>query len=207
MANKRLRALTRADLATLPTISPHPGRLRAQFAAAQLYDAEQAWAAAAIDHYGLVGVQAVNLDQCDGYVLVVPSYAIPAGHPAESPARRPDSAMLIGLWTRPDYARVGLARQVVQSLAARLLGQVDSIEAVASQTGVPGDGLQPDRALLEAVGFTDAGIEHPHGVVLRFDLGATVPEPGRLRSALAALLPWATRPELVQAPSPARVIS
>ncbi len=198
MATKRLRALTRADLDALPS-----GSLTASGVPGEGFDPAEPWASAAIEQYGLVGVRAVNDDRTVAFVLVTPSFAVPTWHPAAAAGRTPGAAVVIALWISPDFARVGLARQVVDQLAARLFGRASCLDALAVSPSDSADLLRPEGDLLTAIGFAPSGLDHPAGTWLRLDLDRAVPDTPRWRSALAALMPWSTGSEPARWPSPA----
>ena len=146
------------------------GRVEAEGGGA---DAKASWLSATLLDWGSCG-QVVRVDGAVvGYALYAPPAYLPGlGAYATAPVA-PDAVALAALRVEPDHADQGLARMLVQGMAADLARRgVRAVEAVASARGedpclVPAD-------FLLAVGFTTVR-PHPRTPRLRLDLRSTAP--------------------------------
>lgn len=163
--------------------------------------ATPSWALAADQRFGLSGVVARDDDAVIGWLLVAPAFNLPRHHPLSQAPRTADVAIVVGACVLPGYRDAGVARQLVQTLAARLTGSVEAIEALAS-TGSE-HVHTPAAAWLEEVGFqvVPGGTSSPNLVRMRLDLASTVRWLPDLKSAWDALTGWLPRPGVSPEPS------
>ena len=135
-------------------------------------DAKAAWLSSTLLDWGSCG-QVVRVDgDVAGYALYAPPAYLPglAAH-ATAPVS-PDAVALAALRVEPEHADHGLARMLVQGMAADLARRgVRAVEAIASATPGAVDCLVPADFLL-AVGFTTVR-PHPRTPRLRLDLRST----------------------------------
>lgn len=136
-------------------------------------DAKAAWLSSTLLDWGSCGL-VVRVDgEVAGYALYAPSAYLPglADYPT-SPVS-PDAVALAALRVEPAWAGRGLARMLVQGMAADLVRRgVRAVEAVASTRG-DAQCLLPADFLL-ALGFTTVR-PHPRTPRLRLDLRSTAP--------------------------------
>lgn len=190
--SRRIASLTPADLPDLPTCAGgHP----------DLVTDDVAWPRLAMDHLGLCGVSAHQNGEVVAYALVTPSFAVPDGHPLAPAPRTPDAAALLVLWVDESYARQGWGRQLIQSLAARLTGQVQVIEAASSDHAPTC--CEPSSDLLEGIGFSPTGLPGRYHLRLDQTLETESPWPRAVSRAAARMAAWVQQPR----PEPGRVIS
>ena len=134
--------------------------------------AKAAWLSAALLDWGSCG-QVVRVDGVAvGYALYAPPAYLPGlGAYATAPVA-PDAVALAALRVEPEHAGRGLARMLVQGMAADLVRRgVRAVEAIAT-TDDEAHCLVPADFLL-AVGFTTVRA-HPRTPRLRLDLRSTV---------------------------------
>ena len=144
------------------------GRVEAEGTAA---DAKAAWLSSTLLDWGSCG-QVVRIDDAVvGYALYAPPAYLPGLAAYPTAPLSPDAVALAALRVESEYADRGLARMLVQGMAADLARRgVRAIEAVASAHGEPSC-LVPADFLL-AVGFTTVR-PHPRTPRLRLDLRST----------------------------------
>ena len=189
---RRLGPLTRDSLAELSA----PCRACTRFelspvAQASVADPEAGaqakadWLSTTLLDWGSCG-QVVRVDdEVVGYVLYAPPAYLPGLASYPTAPLSPDAVALATLRVEPAYADRGLARVLVQGMAADLVRRgVRAVEAVAAAGGgspclVPAD-------FLLAVGFTTVR-GHPRTPRLRLDLRSTRRE-DLVESALERLL-------------------
>jgi GNAT superfamily N-acetyltransferase len=176
---RRLAPLTRDSLDELPSPcrsctrweldAVHRSRVEAEGAAA---DAKATWLSSTLLDWGSCG-QVVRVDGIiAGYALYAPPAYLPGLAAYPTAPVSPDAVALAALRVEPEHAGHGLARMLVQGMAADLVRRgVRAVEAVASaqdsSADVP-DCLIPADFLL-AVGFTTVRA-HPRTPRLRLDL-------------------------------------
>ena len=197
MGLRRLRALTPADLAGLekcPDCGVH-GCL----------DPDARWARAAMDRWGLVGVS----DAPGAFALVCPLDALPADHPLAGASDTPSTAVLLALRVASELRRHGAGRHLVQSLSARMVNQVERIDAAGGRAGE--NCLTPDAEWLMRKGFQPCERVDwlPGGAQrLRLDLRRTVSWQPQLDEVVNRLVRWApaseTGPAVPRATCPSR---
>jgi N-acetylglutamate synthase-like GNAT family acetyltransferase len=143
------------------------------------------WLSATLLDWGSCG-QVVRVDDTVvGFVLYAPPAYLPGLASYPSAPISPDAVALATLRVEPAYADRGLARVLVQGMAADLVRRgVRAVEAVAAD-GRGSDCLVPADFLL-AVGFTTVRA-HPRTPRLRLDLRSTRRE-DLVESALERLL-------------------
>ena len=176
---RRLASLTRDTLAELPEPCrsctrwelPAVQRARAEDEGAGA-EAKAAWLSGTLLDWGSCGL-VVRIDGAvAGYALYAPPAYLPglAAYPTAPLA--PDAVALAALRVEPEHADHGLARMLVQGMAADLARRgVRAVEANASARGdqpclVPAD-------FLLAVGFTTAR-PHPRTPRMRLDLRSSI---------------------------------
>ncbi len=150
----------------------HRGRVEADGGCAE---AKASWLSSTLLDWGSCGL-VVRIDGAiAGYALYAPPAYLPGlGAYATAPVS-PDAVALAALRVEPEFADRGLARMLVQGMAADLVRRgVRAVEAV-STTEVPVDDtphcLVPADFLL-AVGFTTVR-PHPRTPRMRLDLRST----------------------------------
>ena len=148
----------------------HRGRAEAQGDAATA-DAKAAWMSSTLLDWGSCG-QVVRVDGVVvGYALYAPPAYLPGLAAYPTAPVSPDAVALAALRVEPEYADRGLARMLVQGMAADLARRgVRAVEAVAT-TSATADCLVPADFLL-AVGFTTVR-PHPRTPRMRLDLRST----------------------------------
>jgi GNAT superfamily N-acetyltransferase len=151
----------------------HRGRVEAEGAAAE---AKASWLSSTLLDWGSCG-QVVRIDGAiAGYALYAPPAYLPGlGAYATAPVS-PDAVALAALRIEPEHADRGLARMLVQGMAADLVRRgVRAVEAVATTQPTDPEGeahcLVPADFLL-AVGFTTVR-PHPRTPRMRLDLRST----------------------------------
>jgi GNAT superfamily N-acetyltransferase len=175
---RRLAPLTRDSLAELPgpcractrwELDPvQRGRLGDEPAG---IEAKEAWLSATLLDWGSCG-QVARIDGAvAGYALYAPPADLPGLGSYPTAPVAPDAVALATLRVEQDYAGRGVARMLVQGMAADLVRRgVRAVEAVASVDGAE-PCLVPADFLL-AVGFTTVR-PHPRTPRLRLDLRST----------------------------------
>ncbi|HEY5136412.1 MAG TPA: GNAT family N-acetyltransferase [Candidatus Nanopelagicales bacterium] len=135
-------------------------------------DAKAAWLSSTLLDWGSCG-QVVRLDgEVAGYALYAPPAYLPGLAAYPTAPVSPDAVALAALRVEPEHADHGLARMLVQGMAADLARRgVRAVEAIASATPGAVDCLVPADFLL-AVGFTTVR-PHPRTPRLRLDLRST----------------------------------
>jgi GNAT superfamily N-acetyltransferase len=151
----------------------HRGRVEAEGAAAE---AKASWLSSTLLDWGSCG-QVVRVDGAiAGYALYAPPAYLPGlGAYATAPVS-PDAVALAALRIEPEHADRGLARMLVQGMAADLVRRgVRAVEAVATTQPTDPESeahcLVPADFLL-AVGFTTVR-PHPRTPRMRLDLRST----------------------------------
>ena len=146
------------------------GRVESDGSAA---DAKASWLSSTLLDWGSCG-QVVRVDgRVVGYALYAPPAYLPGLGAYPTAPVAPDAVALAALRVEPEHADAGLARMLVQGMAADLARRgVRAVEAVASSRGdmaclVPAD-------FLLSVGFTTVR-PHPRTPRLRLDLRSTAP--------------------------------
>lgn len=192
----RVHMLRPADLALLP-VCPDCG-----FAA----NPDEPWARSAQQQWGMVGVEFVTPTGAIGYALVALPDTLPEDHPLsglkrasgtkDSSESRTDDAIAIVLAAHvegeTDLRHRGLSRLVITSLAGRLAGRVQAIEAAGSR--VHSTCQAPSAAWLSALGFEPTpGMEWLPGGARRMRLD--------LRRTVTWQVPWARVGRRLRAPS------
>jgi GNAT superfamily N-acetyltransferase len=176
---RRIAPLTRDSLAELPSPcrsctrweldAVHRGRVEGQ---GRGVEAKESWLSATLLDWGSCG-QVVSVDgEVVGYALYAPPAYLPglAAYPTAPVA--PDAVALAALRVDADHVDKGLARMLVQAMAADLVRRgVRAVEAIAT-TDADVECLVPAEFLL-AVGFTTVRA-HPRTPRLRLDLRSTV---------------------------------
>jgi GNAT superfamily N-acetyltransferase len=181
---RRLAPLTRDSLDDLPSPcrsctrweldAVHRARVEADRGPAAA-DAKAAWLSTTLLDWGSCG-QVIRVDDSGGvagYALYAPPAYLPGLAAYPTAPVSPDAVALAALRVEPQHAGHGLARMLVQGMAADLARRgVRAVEAVASMPGasVP-ECLIPADFLL-AVGFTTVRA-HPRTPRLRLDLRTT----------------------------------
>ena len=177
---RRLAPLTRDSIDELPSPcrsctrweldAVHRSRVEA---AEEGADAKAAWLSSTLLDWGSCGL-VVRVDGAvAGYALYAPPAYLPGLAAYPTAPVSPDAVALAALRVEPEYADRGLARMLVQGMAADLARRgVRAVEAIASASGDPGECLVPADFLL-AVGFTTVR-PHPRAPRLRLDLRSTV---------------------------------
>jgi N-acetylglutamate synthase-like GNAT family acetyltransferase len=189
---RRLGPLTRDSLAELPLPCRSCTRFElspvARAAVPDVEAGERAkadWLSATLLDRGSCGLVVRVDDVVAGYVLYAPPVHLPGLASYPTAPLSPDAVALATLRVEPAYADRGLARVLVQGMAADLVRRgVRAVEAVAA-TGRGSDCLVPADFLL-AVGFTTVRA-HPRTPRLRLDLRSTRRE-DLVESALERLL-------------------
>lgn len=177
---RRLAALTRDSLDELPSPcrsctrweldAVHHARAEA---AGTGTEAKAAWLSSTLLDWGSCG-QVAHVDGAvAGYALYAPPAYLPGLAAYPTAPLSPDAVALAALRVVPEHAGVGLARMLVQGMAADLARRgVRAIEAVAAH----GEGTAPaclvPADFLLAVGFTTVR-PHPRTPRLRLDLRST----------------------------------
>ena len=135
-------------------------------------DAKAAWLSSTLLDWGSCG-QVVRVDgEVSGYALYAPPAYLPGLAAYPTAPVSPDAVALAALRVEPEHADHGLARMLVQGMAADLARRgVRAVEAIASATPGAVDCLVPADFLL-AVGFTTVR-PHPRTPRLRLDLRST----------------------------------
>jgi len=135
-------------------------------------DAKAAWLSSTLLDWGSCG-QVVRVDgEVAGYALYAPPAYLPGLAAYPTAPVSPDAVALAALRVEPEHADHGLARMLVQGMAADLARRgVRAVEAIASATPGAVDCLVPADFLL-AVGFTTVR-PHPRTPRLRLDLRST----------------------------------
>lgn len=190
---RRLAPLTRDSLDELPPPcrscvrweldAVARGRAEAEHATEE---AKASWLSATLLDWGSCG-QVVRVDgEVAGYALYAPPAYLPGLMAYPTAPVSPDAVALAALRVEPEHADRGLARMLVQGMAADLARRgVRAVEAVASVDGgaaclVPAD-------FLLAVGFTTVR-SHPRTPRLRLDLRSTAWREDVVEAALERLL-------------------
>lgn len=171
MRLRRLRPLSAADLALLPGDCACGGR--------RMLAASAAWAHAGIERYGICGVAAFDGAEPIGWLLISPALNLPAAHPLASGPRDADAAQLLQAHVVEAWRGIGIGRQMMQSLAARLVPSSTGIDAMGSGPGSglgsavgPGGApassagapcLAPPISWLEDVGFVEVATHQATG--------------------------------------------
>ena len=178
---RRLAPLTRDSLDEMPDPcractrweldAVHRGRVEAEGGGAGA-DAKAAWLSATLLDWGSCG-QVVRIDgEVVGYALYAPPAYLPGLAAYATAPVSPDAVALAALRVEPEHADRGLARMLVQGMAADLARRgVRAVEAIASVGPGAADCLVPADFLL-AVGFTTVR-PHPRTPRLRLDLRTT----------------------------------
>ena len=176
---RRLAPLTRDSLDEIPAPcrtctrweldAVHRSRVEADGGAG---DAKAAWLSSTLLDWGSCG-QVVRVDgEVAGYALYAPPAYLPWLAAYATAPVSPDAVALAALRVEPEHADHGLARMLVQGMAADLARRgVRAVEAIASATPGAVDCLVPADFLL-AVGFTTVR-PHPRTPRLRLDLRST----------------------------------
>jgi GNAT superfamily N-acetyltransferase len=177
---RRLAPLTRDSLDALPPPcrsctrweldAVHRSRVEEQGCGA---DAKASWLSTTLLDWGSCGLVAQVDDAVVGYVLYAPPAYLPglAAYPTAPVA--PDAVALAALRVEPEHAGHGLARMLVQGMAADLARRgVRAVEAVASMPGSDATQCLIPADFLLAVGFTTVRA-HPRTPRLRLDLRST----------------------------------
>jgi GNAT superfamily N-acetyltransferase len=175
---RRLAPLTRDSLAELPgpcractrwELDPvQRGRLDDETAG---IEAKESWLSATLLDWGSCGQVARVDGAVVGYALYAPPAYLPGLGSYPTAPLGPDAVALATLRVEQEYAGRGVARMLVQGMAADLVRRgVRAVEAVASVDGAQ-ECLVPADFLL-AVGFTTVR-PHPRTPRLRLDLRST----------------------------------
>jgi GNAT superfamily N-acetyltransferase len=175
---RRLAPLTRDSLAELPgpcractrwELDPvQRGRLGDETAG---IEAKESWLSATLLDWGSCGQVARVDGAVVGYALYAPPAYLPGLGSYPTAPLGPDAVALATLRVEQEYAGRGVARMLVQGMAADLVRRgVRAVEAVASVEGAE-PCLVPADFLL-AVGFTTVR-PHPRTPRLRLDLRST----------------------------------
>lgn len=179
MGLRRARVLTPGDLARL---RPSP---ECSCGFCGELDPDARWARAAFDRWSLAGISLAP----DVWILVCPPDALPAHHPLHEHLDNPRSAALL--------ACHGLGRQLVQSLAARLVAlDVAVLEAAGARSEQ--NCLTPSADFLTSLGFQPceqvdwlaAGAQR-----LQLHLDRTISWQPALGAVVQHLTRWAHAPE------------
>jgi len=151
----------------------HRGRVEAEGAGVE---AKASWLSSTLLDWGSCG-QVVRIDGAiAGYALYAPPAYLPGLGSYPTAPVSPDAVALAALRVEPAYADRGLARMLVQGMAADLVRRgVRAVEAVA--TTQPTDAAAEAHCLvpadfLLAVGFTTVR-PHPRTPRMRLDLRST----------------------------------
>ena len=178
---RRLAPLTRDSLDEMPEPcractrweldAVHRARVEAEGGSAGA-DAKADWLSATLLDWGSCG-QVARIDGAvAGYALYAPPAYLPGLAAYATAPVSPDAVALAALRVEPEHADRGLARMLVQGMAADLARRgVRAVEAIASAGPGPTDCLVPADFLL-AVGFTTVR-PHPRTPRLRLDLRTT----------------------------------
>lgn len=138
-------------------------------------EAKETWLSATLLDWGSCGLVVRVDDTVVGYALYAPPAYLPGLGSYPTAPLAPDAVALAALRVLPEHADRGLARMLVQGMAADLARRgVRAVEAVAasSGSGIGTECLVPADFLL-AVGFTTVR-PHPRTPRLRLDLRTTV---------------------------------
>ena len=177
---RRLAPLTRDSLDDLPSPcrsctrweldAVHRARVEAEFGGA---DAKAAWLSTTLLDWGSCGLVARVDATVAGYVLYAPPAYLPGLAAYPTAPVSPDAVALAALRVEPEHAGHGLARMLVQGMAADLARRgVRAVEAVASMPGSSAPECLIPADFLLAVGFTTVR-PHPRTPRLRLDLRTT----------------------------------
>lgn len=178
--SRRLAPLTRDSLDELPSPcrsctrweldAVHRARVEAVDGGPE---AKASWLSSTLLDWGSCG-QVVRVDGVVvGYALYAPPAYLPGLAAYPTAPVSPDAVALAALRVEPEQADRGLARTLVQGMAADLARRgVRAVEAVASASSEHGECLVPADFLL-AVGFTTVRA-HPRTPRLRLDLRSAV---------------------------------
>lgn len=179
---RRLAALTRDTLAELPgpcractrwELDPVARRDVEAGGEAAGVAAKESWLSATLLDWGSCGQVVRVEDAVVGYALYAPPAYLPGLGSYPTAPVAPDAVALAALRVQDEHADAGLARMLVQGMAADLVRRgVRAVEAVAAaEPGLPC--LVPADFLL-AVGFTTVR-PHPRTPRLRLDLRSSAP--------------------------------
>jgi GNAT superfamily N-acetyltransferase len=177
---RRLAPLTRDSLDALPSPcrsctrweldAVHRARVEAEWGGA---DAKAAWLSTTLLDWGSCGLVARVDSAVAGYVLYAPPAYLPGLAAYPTAPVSPDAVALAALRVEPEHAGHGLARMLVQGMAADLARRgVRAVEAVASMPGSSAPECLIPADFLLAVGFTTVR-PHPRTPRLRLDLRTT----------------------------------
>lgn len=179
---RRLAALTRDTLAELPgpcrsctrwELDPVARRDVEAGGEAAGVAAKETWLSSTLLDWGSCG-QVVRVDDAVvGYALYAPPAYLPGLGSYPTAPVAPDAVALATLRVQEEHADEGLARMLVQGMAADLVRRgVRAVEAVAAAE--PGQPCLVPADFLLAVGFTTVR-PHPRTPRLRLDLRSTAP--------------------------------
>lgn len=189
MSRPRLSPLTLTGLADLPItcqgcVLGHPIQ-----PAIDETGQPATWARSAHADWGFCGIVAHQSDRVMGFLLLSAPLHVPRIGPQSGVALNPDAVVVMNLRVLPEYAGVGIGRQLVQSAAGRLTRtHFQALEALATTTN-PSCAI-PSVSFLESVGFTRLD-DHLMNPRMRLEFSRTVRWVPDLRPAWDRLVGWA----------------
>lgn len=148
---------------------------------------KEAWVSATLLEWGSCGKICYVDDYPAGYALCAPPDCVPRAAAFPTSPVSPDAALLMTAYILPEYAKGGLGRMLVQSVAKDLLKRdVRALEAFGDAAWKEPACIMPADFLL-AVGFKTVR-PHQRHPRLRLDLRTTVTWKEDVEAALERLL-------------------
>jgi GNAT superfamily N-acetyltransferase len=162
---------------------------------------KDAWVSGVLREWGSCG-RVVLVDGVSvGYVIYAPEAFVPGAASFPTAPVSPDAVLLTNLHVEPAYRGGGLARMLVQAMAADLVqrGGVGAVEAFGDPSGRGGRCLLPVE-FLGSVGFKT---HRPHLTTprMRMELRAAVSWKDEVETAFERLV-GAMRPKSARGPAP-----
>jgi GNAT superfamily N-acetyltransferase len=162
---------------------------------------KDAWVSEVLRSWGSCGRVVLVDDVPVGYAVYAPEAFVPGGAAFPTAPVSPDAVLLTMVHVDPAYRGGGLARMLVQGMAADLVGRggIGAVEAFGDPTGRGGRCLLPVD-FLGSVGFKT---HRPHPVAprMRMELRSTVSWRDEVEHAFGRLV-GAMRPKSARGPAP-----
>ncbi|MEP9362985.1 GNAT family N-acetyltransferase [Nocardioides sp. CN2-186] len=162
---------------------------------------KDAWVSEVLREWGSCGRVVLVDDTPVGFAIYAPEAFLPGSASIPTAPVSTDAVLLTTVYVDPEHRGGGLARMLVQGMAADLIkrGGVGAIEAFGDTTGRGGRCLLPVE-FLGSVGFKThrAHLTTPR---MRMDLRAAVTWRSEVESALGRLV-GAMRPKSARGPAP-----